>query len=283
MPVTEEGTRAPTKEDEQLALQLMQTLKRWLGLEHPDTLNSVTDLASIYRETKRIASSAELDAEVLSIERRVFGPEHPSTVMTMNNLALQYTDLERWEEAETLLEEAVDGGKKIFGPESPNTLAMLFNLASTYQNRERADRAEDMAREVVETWKKIRSEDDIATLASTKLLVAILKDQEARVGDAEGLQRGLVETSKRVYGPRHEITRVVTSELAGIYRAQGRVDEAKGLEAEMSAVEETDVAEEEGMEKETRKVQEEVSSIPDKMANLIPGGDTEWLVVSRVC
>jgi hypothetical protein len=102
MPVTEAGIKAPTKEDEQLALQLMQTLKRWLGLEHPDTLSSMTGLASIYRETKRVASSAELDAEVLSIKRRVFGPQHPSTVMTTNNLALQYVELERWEEAEAL-------------------------------------------------------------------------------------------------------------------------------------------------------------------------------------
>jgi hypothetical protein len=123
------------------------------------------------------------------------------------------------------------------------------------------DRAESIAREVVETWKKIRSEDDIAILASTKLLVAILKDQEARLGDAEELQRGLVETCKRVYGPQHEITKVATSDLAEIHQTQGKVDEAKYLKDEMNAVKEVDIAEEErSKEKETSEIREEAAS-----------------------
>jgi len=58
-----------------------------LGAEHPDTLTSMSNLASMYRAQGRTAEAAALEEEVLEKCRRILGAEHPDTLTSMGNLA----------------------------------------------------------------------------------------------------------------------------------------------------------------------------------------------------
>jgi hypothetical protein len=60
---------------------------RVLGEEHPDTLTSIDNLASTYRNQGRWKEAEELEVQVMETSSRVLGEEHPSTLTSMDNLA----------------------------------------------------------------------------------------------------------------------------------------------------------------------------------------------------
>ena len=65
----------------------METRKRVLGEEHPDTLTSIGNLALTYRNQGRWKEAEQLEVQVLEMTKRVLGEEHPSTLTSMANLA----------------------------------------------------------------------------------------------------------------------------------------------------------------------------------------------------
>jgi tetratricopeptide (TPR) repeat protein len=78
------------KEAEELQVQVMQTRKRVLTDEHPDTLLSMAKLASTYSNQGRWKEAEELEVQVMQASKRVLTDEHPSTLTSMGNLALTY-------------------------------------------------------------------------------------------------------------------------------------------------------------------------------------------------
>lgn len=67
--------------------RVMETRKRVLGAEHPDTLTSMANLASTYGNQGRWKEAEELEVQVVKTSTRVLGPEHSDTLTSMNNLA----------------------------------------------------------------------------------------------------------------------------------------------------------------------------------------------------
>jgi tetratricopeptide (TPR) repeat protein len=55
---------------EELEVQVLETRKRVLGLEHPDTLTSISNLALMYRDQGRWAKAEELQVQVTEIRKR---------------------------------------------------------------------------------------------------------------------------------------------------------------------------------------------------------------------
>jgi Tetratricopeptide repeat len=67
------------KEVEELEVQVMETRKRVLGQEHPDTLSSIANLASTYWNQGRWKEAEELDVQVMETRKRVhMQSEQPS-------------------------------------------------------------------------------------------------------------------------------------------------------------------------------------------------------------
>jgi tetratricopeptide (TPR) repeat protein len=71
-------------------MQVIKTRKRVLGEEYPDTLKSMGNLASTYRNQGRWTEAEEIDVQVIKTSRRVLGEEHPETLRSMGNLASTY-------------------------------------------------------------------------------------------------------------------------------------------------------------------------------------------------
>ncbi|KAL8777872.1 MAG: hypothetical protein Q9194_002319, partial [Teloschistes cf. exilis] len=116
-------TRVPGGPDtEELQAQAMETTKRVLGEEHPDTLTNMNNLALTYRNQGRWKEAEELQAQAMDTTKRVLGEEHPHTLTSMNNLALIYWNQGRWKEAEELQAQAMETSKRVLGEEHPDTL-----------------------------------------------------------------------------------------------------------------------------------------------------------------
>ena len=136
-------------------LRVMETRRRVLGPEHPDTLTSMANLASTYSSQGRWTEAEELDVQVMEIRRRVLGPEHPDTLSSMANLASTYRMQGRWTEAEELGVQVMEIRRRVLGPEHLDTLSSMATLASTYRNQGRWTEAEELEVQVMETTRRV--------------------------------------------------------------------------------------------------------------------------------
>jgi hypothetical protein len=58
-----------------------------LGADHPDTLNSASNLAFYLRSLDDVQTARDLDQDTLDRRRRVLGEDHPETQRSARNLA----------------------------------------------------------------------------------------------------------------------------------------------------------------------------------------------------
>ena len=70
----------------------MDMRKKLLGAEHPQTLTSMANLASTYRNQGRWNEAEQLEIRVMKMRKKLLGAEHPDTLISMANLACTYRD-----------------------------------------------------------------------------------------------------------------------------------------------------------------------------------------------
>ncbi|GKT48180.1 nephrocystin-3 [Colletotrichum spaethianum] len=223
------------KEAEELEVQVMETRKRMLGEEHPDTLKSMINLASTYTEQGYWKEAEKLQVQVMEAGKRVLGEEHPDTLNTMNNLASTYTEQGRWKEAEGLEVQVMETRKRVLGENHRDTLDIKSNLAVTFQKQGRWKEAEELEEQVMETRKRMFGEEHPDTLKSMINLASTYTEQ-GRLKEAEGLEVQVMETRKRVLGENHPDTLDIKSNLAVTFQKQGRLDEAEKLQVQVMEV-----------------------------------------------
>ena len=66
---------------------MVETRKRVLGLEHPDTLRSMGNLAFTLQSQDKHHAAVDLMQHVVTLGQEVFGPDHPYTVSAAQALS----------------------------------------------------------------------------------------------------------------------------------------------------------------------------------------------------
>ncbi|KAM5527058.1 Kinesin light chain 5 [Fusarium oxysporum f. sp. phaseoli] len=216
------------QEAEKLFMQVIETRKKALSVEHPNTLISMSSLAVTYMSQGRWKEAEGLLVQVIETQKKVIGVEHPDTLACMNTLAATYLNQGRWKEAEGLLVQVIQTRKKVLGAEHPDTLACMSSLAVTYMSQGRWKEAGGLLVQVVKTQKKVIGAEHPDTLMSLHTIAATYLNQ-GRWKEAEGLLVQVIETQKKVVGAEHPNTLISMSSLAVTYMSQGRWKEAEGL------------------------------------------------------
>jgi tetratricopeptide (TPR) repeat protein len=241
-------------EAEKLFAEVVETRKRVLGSDHPDTLTSMANLALTYRNQGRWKEAEELGVHVIETRKRALGSEHPDTLTSIANLASTYRNQGRWKEAEELEVQVIKTSLRVLGSEHPETLTSMANLALTYRNQGRWKEAEELGVQVMETRKRVLGLEHPDTLTSMASLASTYRNQ-GRLKEAEELGVQVMETSLRVLGSKHPDTLTSMANLASTYRDQGRWKEAEELEVQV-------------METSSRVLGEEHPDTLTSMANL---------------
>jgi tetratricopeptide (TPR) repeat protein len=216
------------KEAEPWYMQMTEMSKTLLGEEHPETLNSMDNLATTYSSQGRWKEGEELGVQVMEIRRKLLGKEHPRTLVTIANLATTYSSQGRWKEGEELGVQVMEIRRKLLGKEHPQTLTTIANLVSTYMNQGRCKEAEELGVQVVEMTKKVLGEEHPDTLFSISNIVSVYWKQ-GRWKEAEELGVQVIEMTKKVLGEEHPATLISMVNLASTYWKQQRFAEAEGL------------------------------------------------------
>jgi len=209
----------------------LETRKRALGDDHPDTLDSVNTLAALYFNQGRYGEAEPLYLETLETRRRTLGDEHPQTLDSVNNLAALYDRQGRRDEAEPLYLEALETRRRVLGCDHPRTLSSLHNLAILCRDQGRHDEAERLVLEALGTRKRVLGEDHPDTLNSVTNL-AELRRLQGRRDEAEALYLEALEGRRRVLGDEHPETLDAIKNLAVLYVELGRHDEAEASQLE---------------------------------------------------
>jgi tetratricopeptide (TPR) repeat protein len=199
-----------------------------LGPEHPDTLTSMSNLASVLDRQGKYKEAEPINRQTLAQREKVLGPEHPDTLTSMGNLALVLRRQGKYEEAEAMNRQELECTKKVLGPEHPHTLTSMGNLASVLRSRGKYEEAEAMNRQTLAQQEKVLPPEHPHTLASMSNLALVLRRQ-GKYEEAEAMNRQTLAGYEKVLGPEHPHTLASMSNLASVLRSRGKYEEAEAM------------------------------------------------------
>ena len=90
-----------------LAEQALAIRKQQLGDNHPDTAQSLNNLAGLYQSQGRYSEAEPLYKEALFIFKQQLGNNHPDVAQTLNNLATLYWNQGKYPEADELFSQGL--------------------------------------------------------------------------------------------------------------------------------------------------------------------------------
>ncbi|KAJ7484108.1 hypothetical protein FB451DRAFT_1363712 [Mycena latifolia] len=211
-----------------LGLAVVEQRKKFLGEDHPDTLESMHWLAWAYRELGKLNEAEELAVLVWEKRRENLGDNHPDALAAMGGLASTYWRLGKLKEAEELQVLVLQKQRNILGDNHLQTLMAMASLALTYYQLGRSREAEALQFVVVDKRKSILGNKHPDTLVALGNL-AITYTRMGRPQEAEVLELELLEKRRDVLGDKHPMTLVSMSNLAYTYHIQGKLKEAEQL------------------------------------------------------
>ncbi|MGE3357374.1 MAG: tetratricopeptide repeat protein [Acidimicrobiia bacterium] len=179
--------------------------ERVLGVDHPDTLTSRSNLANSYWSAGRVAEAITLEERTLADCERVLGVDHPDTLNSRGNLASSYGSVGRFDEAITLNERTLADCERVLGVDHPDTLTSRGNLASSYLSVGRFDEAITLHERTLADRERVLGVDHPHTLTSRSNLASSYWSV-GRVDEAITLQERTLADCERVLGVDHPHT-----------------------------------------------------------------------------
>jgi tetratricopeptide (TPR) repeat protein/tRNA A-37 threonylcarbamoyl transferase component Bud32 len=212
----------------------LATRRRVLGDDHPDSLDSISNLGFLLKTQGKLADAEPLYREALDRSRRVHGNDHRSTLSSIMNLGALLQTQGKLAEAEPYYREALEGCRRVLGEDDVQAISSMSNMAILLQSQGRHDEAESYSRAAMQGMRRLHGDDHPGTLTAANNLGALLQ-KLGRLAEAEPYCREAFEGRRRMLGEDHLNTLNSMTVLGALYMAMDRLGEAEPLLA--SAVE----------------------------------------------
>jgi tetratricopeptide (TPR) repeat protein len=216
------------QEAEQWFQKGLEIAEQQLGADHPDTANSLNNLALLYKAMGHYGEAEPLYGRSLAIREQQLGVDHPDTANSLNNLAALYQAMGRYEAAEPLFARSLEIREQQLGVDHPDTANSLNNLAELYRATGRYEAAEPLLARSLEIREQQLGVDHPDTATSLNNLAGIYESM-GRYKDAEPLFVRSLEICEQQLGADHPDTASILDNLAGIYESMGRYKDAEPL------------------------------------------------------
>jgi serine/threonine protein kinase/Tfp pilus assembly protein PilF len=201
---------------------------RALGARNPDTLKTVSRVASAAYLQGKFSEAEALDSQNLEIQRRVLGPEHPETLASTHHLAIVYWAEGKYAQAEALESKNLEIERRVLGPEHSNTLGSMNNLAIVYWAQGKYAQAEALYSQNLEIQRRVLGPEHPNALGSMNNLAIVYRAQ-GKYAQAEALYSQNLEIRRRVLGPEHPHTLASMHNLSIVYWAEGKYAQSEAL------------------------------------------------------
>ena len=210
---------AHTTREDQLELE---------GVQHPETLNSISNLATVLQDEGKYEAAEKMHRRALEWREKMLGWEHPDTLMSVSNLAGVLWYQGKYEVAVAMNQRALEGREKVLGQKHPDTLTSVSNLALMLQHQGKYEASEAMNRRALEGREKVLGQEDLATLMSVNNLALVLKDQ-GKYKLAVAMNQRALDGRMKALGPGHTSTLRSLSNLALALKDQGKYGLAEAM------------------------------------------------------
>jgi tetratricopeptide (TPR) repeat protein len=206
------------EESEAIQREVLEIRRRTLGEDHPETLLTMSAIASLVRDTGRLGEAEALFLDTLERRRRVLGETHSSTLHTLAGYASILRQQGKVEEAIPQYQAALDGRRRLLGDDHPDTMQSIHNMSGLMHELERYDEAEALSREAIERCRRVMPAGHWYLGVFCGHLGDILADT-GRFADAEPHLLEARAVFLATFGDAHDRTIVATRALADFYEA----------------------------------------------------------------
>jgi tetratricopeptide (TPR) repeat protein len=131
---------------ERLLKHTAQLMADTLGETHPETLNTKSALAEVYRLLGRYDEAAQMQSSVVDGLKLMMGSDHASVLAATANVARIYRKQRRFTEAEVLLSEVIRKQRKLYGGRHPVTLVSIHELTFLLSDAGKLEEVENVQR-----------------------------------------------------------------------------------------------------------------------------------------
>ncbi len=145
-----------------------------LGDDHPDTLESATNLAFALWALGHYERARQLGEDTLARCRRALGDDHPHTLESATNLAVTLRDLGHHKRARQLAEDIRTRLRRVLGDDHPHTLRSAANLVLTLWELGQYERARQLGKDILTLSRQALGDDHPHTLLSANHLALTL-------------------------------------------------------------------------------------------------------------
>jgi tetratricopeptide (TPR) repeat protein len=146
-----------------------------LGVEHPDTLTSVSHLGSVLSMQGKYDEAEAMHRRALEGREKVLRQEHPDTLTSVSNLGIVLSRQGKYDNAEAMHQQALEGYEKALGRGHPYTLTSVSQLGSVLESQGKYNKAEAMHRRALEGYEKALGQEHPDTLTSVSQLGSVLR------------------------------------------------------------------------------------------------------------
>ncbi|KDQ50310.1 hypothetical protein JAAARDRAFT_186325 [Jaapia argillacea MUCL 33604] len=188
---------------------------------HINTIDSMSNLAQIYKMKGQWNEAAELWKRVVIVKEKLLGANHLGVATSMANLALLYSNQNLWEDEAELQMKILEFSLRVWGEDDSRTLKNMENLASVYFKQQQWKEAEILIAEVLKARQKLLDEDHEDVLR-TMITLSTLYSKQRLWKEAEDLLEDVLVIRKRVLGENHNDTCLVRNKLAHLYMERGQ-------------------------------------------------------------
>jgi tetratricopeptide (TPR) repeat protein len=157
------GEPGPARPLHERALELRHAR---LGDNHPDTLESASNLAVNLCALGQYEEARQLNEDTLTRCRRVLGADHPRTLESAGNLAIDRWALGQYEEARQLNEDTLTCRRRVLGADHPDTLISAHGLAVDLRMLGHYEPARQLAQDTLTRRRRVLGADHPHTLIS---------------------------------------------------------------------------------------------------------------------
>jgi tetratricopeptide (TPR) repeat protein len=204
-----------------------------LGADHPDTLESASNLAGDLWALGHYEQGRQLGEDTLTHCRRALGDDHPHTLESASNLSLNLWALGHYERARQFGEDTLTRCRRVLGEDHPHTLASATCLAavlleSGHLESGHYERARQLGEDTLTRCRRVLGDDHPHTLLSAYVLAFYFQD----IGQYERARQLGEDTlihCRRVLGDDHPQTLTSVSNLAVSLRELGQYERAYQL------------------------------------------------------
>ena len=203
--------------------RVLEDSERVLGMEHPNTLIGLNNLALLLSNQGDYARARLLHERALEAQTRVLGKEHRQTLVTVNNLGLLLDRQGNYAGARRLYEQALEAQERVLGKDHPETLKTMENLAGLLFRRGDFAGAWPLTERALKGSERRLGREHPDTLTLVNGLAIMLDSQGDYAGARPLFERtlvGFINISREMQDP-HPNLRTSVANYARVLERQG--------------------------------------------------------------